>query len=116
MFDHWELTVRFADRNDRSYVDYKRGNVVLSDNDLGEVTRYSCNPSESLCGPTKQTTAVHEFAHMMGLDDEYGKEFGGQKRPGNDDHKSLLNIGGTIRPRHAAFLLQWTKDALLHGR
>ncbi len=47
-----------------SYVAYKKGQVTLDSEDLVPVNKGAKTP---------QRGAVHEFGHMLGLDDEYIK-------------------------------------------
>jgi hypothetical protein len=64
MMDHWEITVTKIAPGTfrRSYVNVKTGNVELDSEDLTGVPKG---------GGQMQRGAVHEFGHMLGLDDEY---------------------------------------------
>ena len=49
---------------------------------------------------------------MIGLDDEYGELFGGDKGPHNADFNSVMNIGSKVRARHIQFLKLWVEGKL----
>jgi hypothetical protein len=78
MFDHWEITVRKVPSGSafRSFVHPGLGNVVLTDRDNVAISRHVRG-----VGKFQQLTTAHEFGHMIGLDDEYGPLFGGDKGP-----------------------------------
>jgi len=109
MFDHWEITVKKvpAGSTFRSFVNPGKRNVMLTENDNKIVVRHTTKN-----GSFKQTTTVHEFGHMIGLDDEYGPDFGGKKGINSKDYGSLMNIGSNIRNRHKNSLLLWLNNAL----
>ncbi len=109
MLDHWEISVRKtpAGSQFRSYVNTVTGNVALTIND-NQVTVRSVRGQ----GNYSQVTSVHEFAHMLGLDDEYGPLFGGKKGPHGGDYGSLLNIGSNVRSRHTNHMVLWIDKAL----
>ncbi len=109
MFDHWEITVKKVPPGStfRSYVNPHKGNVMLTENDNNIVIRHVQKK-----GSYKQTTSVHEFGHMIGLNDEYGPLFGGDKGPHNNDYSSLMNVGSNIRSRHKNSLIKWLNDVL----
>jgi hypothetical protein len=53
---------------------------------------------------------------MIGLDDEYGPLFGGDKGPHTSDYPSVMNIGSSVRDRHKQHLKLWLDNALKeHG-
>ena len=108
MFDHWEITVHKvgATGGFRSYVQTGLGNVHITELDAQEQTR--CTATACF----KQVTNAHEFAHMLGLGDEYGPDVGGKPGPHAGDRDSLLNIGSRIRPRHRSDLRHWVDRAL----
>jgi hypothetical protein len=109
MLDHWEITVRKVPRGTdfRSEVNTFWGNVSLTQDDNKVIVR-----NVRAMGNFSQTTSVHEFAHMLGLDDEYGPLFGGDPGPNANDYGSLLNIGNNVRNRHKTFLILWLDKAL----
>ena len=49
-------------------------------------------------GDKKQTSIMHEFGHMIGLDDEYYS---------TADENSIMSKGSELRERHYAHLLAW---------
>jgi hypothetical protein len=109
MFDHWEITVKKVPPGSvfRSYVKPGIKEVTLTENDNGVTVR-----KIRTSGNYQQITSVHEFGHMIGLDDEYGPLFGGAAGPHNSDYVSLMNIGSKVRNRHTTFLLKWLNNAL----
>lgn len=109
MADHWEITVKKVPPGStfRSYVNTSAGNVMLTENDNNIVVRHVAKN-----GSYRQTTSVHEFGHMIGLDDEYGPIFGGDKGPHSKDYGSLMNVGSNIRNRHKNSLIKWLNDVL----
>ena len=109
MFDHWEITVRKVPPGSafRSYVNPALGNVVLTDRDNVAISRHVRGT-----GKFNQLTTAHEFGHMIGLDDEYGPLFGGEKGPHNGDYSSVMNIGSIVRDRHKQHLKLWLDKAL----
>jgi len=113
MLDHWEITVKKVPPGStfRSYVDTYRGNVMLTENDNNIVIRHVAKK-----GNYRQTTSVHEFGHMLGLDDEYGPLFGGDKGAHNNDFGSLMNVGSNIRNRHKSSLINWLNDVLSENK
>lgn len=114
MADHWELTVHKVKKPHQyvSNVRTKRGNVEIAQNDSSARTHFIQN-----IGAFYQITNVHEFAHMLGIDDEYPPKYpGGKIGPYNSDYESLLWAGMIIRKRHTSFLKKWLNAALKkHG-
>ncbi|WP_113950074.1 hypothetical protein [Pedobacter miscanthi] len=55
---------------------------------------------------TYQRGAVHEFGHMLGLNDEYDSGVF------ISDLKSIMNSGETIRQRHRAIYMPWLNKTL----
>lgn len=55
---------------------------------------------------TYQRGAVHEFGHMLGLNDEYDSGVF------ISDLKSIMNSGETIRRRHRAIYMPWLNKSL----
>ena len=95
MLDHWEIVVtKIAPGTFRaSHVDGAWGNVSLDSEDLTPLNKG---------GPRSQRTAVHEFGHMLGLDDEY--------LDGSShlcDKASIMNTSETVRARHHQTVLDW---------
>lgn len=88
MFDHWEITViKIKPGSFRtSYVVPSAGNVMLDSEDL--------TPVSKAAGYT-QRGAVHEFGHMLGLEDEYRAS-----SPHSADIPSVMHSSETLRLRH----------------
>jgi outer membrane protein OmpA-like peptidoglycan-associated protein len=103
----------------------------VSDNPLGEAPAAGSEDANFRRvdmvpdGGQPQTTAVHEFGHAFGLDDEYGAEFGagrpaagtpvdhdaatkkmtdagGANLPGAvvENNNNIMSVGGEVRPQH----------------
>jgi len=100
MFDHWEITVSKikAGTFRTSYVSVHKGSVTLDSEDLTPVGKGGKSP---------QRGAVHEFGHMLGLDDEYTK--GGSH---SHDIASIMHSSEVIRPRHNSTIMKWLDKAL----
>jgi len=58
-------------------------------------------------GGQMQRGAVHEFGHMLGLDDEYPAA-----SPYTADKPAVMNSGEQVRPRYDDTLLPWTERKL----
>jgi hypothetical protein len=102
MFDHWEITVEKVKKFTTSSVNPVFGNVSLDSLD------FSLTPKK---GGQRQRGAVHEFGHMLGLEDEYTK---GHKHKKN--YKSVMNAGETVLTRHDATHMKWLNNQLKqHG-
>lgn len=56
-----------------------------------------------LGGQRTQTAVKHEFGHMIGLPDEYGR---GSHRK---DKASVMNYGSTVRGRHLEHFIDWAR-------
>jgi hypothetical protein len=95
MVDHWEIEVTKIKAGSfrTSYVNTKKGNVVLDSEDL----TFTAKGEGQM-----QQGAVHEFGHMMGLDDEYPTS-----SPHAADHPSVMNRGGSVRGRHDGTPRSW---------
>jgi hypothetical protein len=100
MFDHWEVTVTKIKAGSfrTSYVAYKKGQVALDSEDLVPISKGAKTP---------QRGAVHEFGHMLGLDDEY---ISGNKH--RHDTPSIMHSSEVIRPRHNSTLMKWLNNAI----
>lgn len=100
MWDHWEITVtKIAAGSFRtSYVNTRDGNVELDSEDLVPVPKG---------GGQMQRGAVHEFGHMLGLDDEYPSS-----SPYTTDSAAVMNSGEQMRPRYNDTLFSWTERKL----
>ena len=100
MFDHWEITVNKIKAGSfrTSYVAYTKGQVTLDSEDLTPVNKGDKNP---------QRGAVHEFGHMLGLDDEYIK--GSQHKL---DVSSIMHSSEIVHPRHNSTLVKWLNNAI----
>ncbi len=98
MLDHWEITVEKVKKFAVSSVNPVTGNVSLDSLDL-KLTRKK--------GGGWQRGVVHEFGHMLGLDDEYKKNSTHHK-----DYKSVMNGGETILKRHDTPYMKWLEKVL----
>jgi len=100
MLDHWEITVTKIKPGtfQTSYVNAFTGNVVLDSEDLTPVSKG---------GGQMQRGAVHEFGHMLGLEDEYLKGSGQLT-----DKPSVMHSGSGIRDRHVYGPMQWLNAKL----
>lgn len=102
MLDHWEITVEKVKKFAVSSVNPITGNVSLDSLDL-KLTQKS--------GGQSQRGAVHEFGHMLGLEDEYTKGHTHSK-----DYHSVMNSGETVLTRHDTTHMKWLNDKLKkHG-
>jgi hypothetical protein len=98
MLDHWEITVEKVSKFAVSSVNPITGNVSLDSQDL-KLTRKS--------GNQRQRGAVHEFGHMLGLDDEYHKTSKHHK-----DYKSVMNSGEMVLKRHNSPHMKWLENKI----
>jgi peptidoglycan hydrolase-like protein with peptidoglycan-binding domain len=100
MADHWEIEVTKIKAGSfrTSYVNTKTGNVVLDSEDLRATPKGQGQ---------MQQGAVHEFGHMLGLDDEYTT---GTTHAG--DYPSVMNRGASIRGRHQGGPRDWVVSKL----
>ncbi|WP_299589028.1 hypothetical protein [uncultured Microbulbifer sp.] len=102
MFDHWEITVEKVSKFAVSSVNPVKGTVALDSQDLKLVRK---------SGGQRQRGAVHEFGHMLGLEDEYHKS-----SKYNGDYRSVMNSGETVLKRHDSTHMKWLKSKLAdHG-
>jgi hypothetical protein len=108
MLDHWELTVRKVESFTVSSVMPGRGNAELDSRDLTPAPKRK-NPQTGVI--YRQRGAVHEFGHMLGLDDEYEPN-----NPHKNDYASVMNAGETIYPRHDAVYMGWLNETLAEKR
>lgn len=100
MWDNFEIEVKKIKSGDFavSWVQPLLGNSGLDSEDLKHRNK----------GTHWQRGAVHEFGHMLGLDDEYTK---GHKH--NSDKSSIMNQGESLRPRHHRHLAAWIDSAIM---
>lgn len=98
MLDHWEITVEKVSKFAVSSVNPVMGNVSLDSLDLKLIRKK---------GGGRQRGVVHEFGHMLGLDDEYKKD-----SPFHKDYKSVMNGGETVLKRHDAQHMKWLEKKL----
>lgn len=100
MFDHWEITVTKIKPGTfrQSYVMPSMNNVRLDSEDLTPVTKAA--------GYT-QRGAVHEFGHMLGLDDVYTA-----KSKHHGDTPSIMHSSEFVRPRHNSQISVWLQHIL----
>jgi hypothetical protein len=104
MLDHWEITVTKIPAGEfcHSYVNVRSGNVTLDSEDLTPVNKGD---------PQFQRGVIHEFGHMLGLEDEYEGD-----SPHDGDKASVMNFGESIRQRHHDTVLDWVIGKLQdHG-
>lgn len=101
MFDNWEISVTKIKQGafKTSYVSLYRGKVTLDSEDLTPVNKGA---------KSMQRGAVHEFGHMLGLDDEY---HAGSKH--SADKISVMHSSEFIRPRHNSTMTKWLNDAMM---
>ena len=99
MMDHWEITVAKIKPGSfsTSYVVPSKGNVKLDSEDLRRVSK---------APGYKQRGAVHEFGHMLGLDDEYRKSIY------MSDTGSVMHSAEMIRARHNTTIIKWMNNVL----
>lgn len=97
MFDHWEITVSkiTAGSFATSYVQAGLGNVTLDSEDLTPVSKGDAS------GCT-QRGAVHEFGHMLGLDDEYDKPLAA-----GASSQSIMHSCEVVNQTHTAPFIKW---------
>ncbi len=99
MWDHWEINVSKIGKGefDVSSVDITSNEVKLDSEDL--TARQKRKES--------QRGAVHEFGHMIGLEDEYTSNHRNFK-----DYPSVMNRGEGLRKRHGSGFIDWLSVAL----
>lgn len=95
MFDHWELTVKKVSGFAVSKVNLFWGNVTLDSFDLNPTQKNGAPPGLT------QRGGVHEFGHMLGLDDEY------LKGSYTSVYDSVMNRGELNYPRHRQYFNDW---------
>lgn len=100
MLDHWEITVKKIKPGgfSQSYVVPSWGNVSLDSEDLTLVRKGHGQ---------RQRGVVHEFGHMLGIDDEYIKS-----SPHKTDYRSVMNRGELILNRHNTPYMKWLEKKL----
>jgi len=99
MYDHWEITVVKIKTGSfqTSYVTPSTNNVRLDSEDLSPVNKGASST---------QRGAVHEFGHMLGLDDEYNN------KKHITDSGSVMHSAESIRPRHNSQISLWLHHIL----
>lgn len=97
MWDHWELTVEKLKPGDFE-VSWVSDGWLMNDSalDSGDIRVVAKGHGQS------QRASVHEFGHMLGLDDEYLK--GGKHV---SDYRSIMNRGEVVYPRHFKKFQGW---------
>jgi len=97
MFDHWEITVTKikAGTFRTSYVQPSLGNVTLDSEDLTPVNKGGD-------GGCMQRGAVHEFGHMLGLDDEYNTPLAA-----GASNTSMMHSCEIVNQTHTAPFMKW---------
>jgi hypothetical protein len=100
MADHWEVTVTRIPKGafKQSMVNPILGNVYLDSED---------STFKQKAGGKFQRGAVHEFGHMLGLEDEYP-----QTSKYSADYDSVMNSGESIFSRHDAYYIKWLDKVL----
>lgn len=101
LYDHWEISVVKTNQFLRSYVNGFWGNSQLDSLDL-ETTYKGIHNQKNFY----QRGTVHEFGHMLGLNDEYD---GGSWV---SDYESVMNSGEVIKNRHLKDMTNWVDRIL----
>jgi hypothetical protein len=110
--DDFEITVKKvpAGTPDSAEVKYRLGNASMMN---------SANDAKNRGGPMKQRAIVHEFGHMLGLNDEYDTNpdfFDNLRHTPNrswlSDTGSVMNAGERVRPRHYVPFATWLTQQL----
>lgn len=98
-YNHWTLTVKKFNKGvwSQSFIRPGSRTGELDSNDFDYVRKENNR---------LQRGVVHEFGHMIGLDDEY--------IPGAfvNDFDSIMNVGEVIRLRHRSEFIQWMQKVL----
>ncbi len=107
MLDHWELTIKKIPRGafSVSCVVPLMGNTHLDSEDLTSVVKHQDRSTGTLY---RQRGVVHEFGHMLGLEDEYKSA-----SPHSRDYASIMHSGEVISSRHDAVYMGWLDETLL---
>ena len=100
MLDHWEITVTKiqAGAFRQSYLTPKAKSVTLDSEDVTFAFKGFGQ---------KQRGAVHEFGHMLGLDDEYQ-----DTSNYSTQYSSVMNRGESVNMRHDAYYKSWLEKVL----
>ncbi|WP_367867096.1 hypothetical protein [Pedobacter sp. WC2423] len=97
--NHWTLSVKKFNKGiwNQSSITSSLRTGKLDSNDFDFVKKKKNK---------QQRGAVHEFGHMLGLDDEY--------KPGAfvNDFDSIMNVGEVVRLRHRSVFIQWMQKVL----
>jgi len=104
MYDNWEITVTKIKQGGfrTSFVSIYNGAVTMDSEDLTPTNKGAKTP---------QRGAVHEFGHMLGIDDEYTK---GSKYI--NDPLSIMHSSEKVRLRHSSTMNKWLDKALMLKR
>ena len=99
--EHWEIHISKIKKGTfgRSSVNAKLGYVNLDSEDLNYASKG---------GGFKQRGAIHEFGHMLGLDDEY--KVGS---PHEKDYSSIMNRAESVNYRHDLVYVSWLDKLLI---
>jgi hypothetical protein len=102
MFNHWQISVTKIARGsvETSSVNIVFGNVTLDSEDF---------KPDYLGAAGFQRATVHEFGHMLGLDDEYEKS-----SEHFVDKLSVMHSAEYIRPRHNSTIKKWLNTAMMY--
>lgn len=104
--EHWEVHVKKIQKGSfsQSFVNPVTGRVTLDSEDVAPVNKL---PNSYKGKRFTQRGVVHEFGHMLGLDDEY--KVG---TPHYADYQSIMNKGEKVYDRHSAEYMRWLDEVL----
>jgi hypothetical protein len=111
--DDFEIAVKKvpAGTADEGVTQYRKGNASMNSTALEPVRRG---------GRMTQRAVVHEFGHMLGLNDEYDTQPGfidklvmTPNRNWLSDQDSIMNAGERVRPRHYVPFATWLTQQLV---
>lgn len=102
--EHWELDVKKVDQFNTSYIRpwWKTG--VVDNQDVDMTVKV---PATGTTSAVAQRPAAHEFAHCLGLKDEYVTDNGIHNPHWTTDKESILHSGEKVRERHYAPFAAW---------
>ncbi len=110
--DDFEIAVKKVPPGtaDEGVTQYRKGNASMNSTGLDALDRG---------GPTTQRAMVHEFGHMLGLNDEYDTQptflDNLRQEPNRNwlsDQNSIMNVGERVRPRHYVPFATWLTQQL----